>query len=265
MKKPFVSCLCGIFFITSLWAGVIEHTYSFSTYTIIKTAQGYDELSIDNSMPLARVGEPRIPYRAVVLMLPPSEEAVSMEVTYCDRIDLPQRLLLAPQQPTVPISVPNHSAFQKNEAAYASDLLIPSRIQHEVTTRYMNGYALATAQITPVRYNAANRQAFLYQKVIVKINAQAVRQSQNNIQTIDKDPFITQKVTSTVDNPSMMGCYSTCSRSPSDYEMLIITVKQFQSEFDKLVNYYGGRNFRCKQAFVEEISSSGTGKDTQEK
>ena len=63
-----------------LSAGIVEKTFRFANYTI-RTTGDYKTVNFDNTQLSGIPGEPVLPYREIVLMLPPGEAAASVELT----------------------------------------------------------------------------------------------------------------------------------------------------------------------------------------
>jgi hypothetical protein len=80
MKKitsTFVFTLIAAF----LFAGTVEYTYNYSS-PAVKDAGNFQTISFENTFLTGIAGEPVMPYQAVKLLLPPGEEAVSVDFAF---------------------------------------------------------------------------------------------------------------------------------------------------------------------------------------
>jgi len=62
-----ISIMAGVSF---LYAGVIEHTYSFNRFRVEKAKDGYSRIVTDGALADGPPGDPAIPYYRVKLLLP---------------------------------------------------------------------------------------------------------------------------------------------------------------------------------------------------
>ena len=79
MKKGLLTIVTIVLFYSSLFAGVIEKSYSFKSYRIMEM-DSYQTIVFPNTLVTGKTGEPVLPYRAVLLLLPPGEAVRSIEV-----------------------------------------------------------------------------------------------------------------------------------------------------------------------------------------
>ncbi|MBN1982728.1 MAG: hypothetical protein JW795_14440 [Chitinivibrionales bacterium] len=263
MKKILCFCSIAAVLMSQVNARTDTHIYEFNTYSISHDAHGYDILTVDNTMNSAKLGEPMVPLFPVKLLLTPSHKAVSITVSFENPVELPQKLNLAPQQEAIPLSTELIPDYQKNEAVYTSSDSYPVSRFSSVSTHYMHGYGIAMAHFTPVVYYPLQQRVVLFQKAYVTITSEPAVSTPNNIVALSADPQVRASVARFVHNGELLSQYSRSTVSAQEYAMAIITVKQFQSEFEKLVAFYAAKNFSCKISYVEDITA--TGNDKQEK
>jgi len=170
MKKIIV---VFIFFVpyTLLFADVIEKTYYFNSPEIA-AVDGYQQIIFDDCMLTSPAGEPVMPYRSVALLLPPGQLATGIQVIPGEVIPLDGKFLVYPMQHARPLSKGGSGIFVKNEAVYNRDFDYPEQLHGEITTQFLNGFAVAMCSFTPVRYNpvsgkiARNGNKLIRHKVI---------------------------------------------------------------------------------------------------
>ncbi|MBU4485994.1 MAG: hypothetical protein KKD38_03625, partial [Candidatus Delongbacteria bacterium] len=114
---------------TFIFAGVTEHTYYFDAGNMktVKTTDGYDLVSLENTLNTAKAGEPSLPYHSISLLLPPGEKAESIEVITSDKITLDGKFNIYPQQHSQPISKGKSGTFVKDEKLYNTDAVYPAQ------------------------------------------------------------------------------------------------------------------------------------------
>ncbi|MBN2174692.1 MAG: T9SS type A sorting domain-containing protein [Bacteroidales bacterium] len=262
--KNFTFIIAGLLLSTFLQAGVIEKSYYFGKYALSQKGE-YSIVNFENTQVAGITGEPSLPYESVVLMLPPGENAVSIEFFGENKVLIPGQFNLYPHQPSRPLSEDGPFPFQMNESIYSQSTNYPGDPTGKLINSYLNGYAIAMCTFTPVEYNPAEGTLYYYQEVKIKINTEPSVASANAIQNLNASENIQARVQRFVQNPEMMKYYPGKSKSNDDYQLLIITPSQFESNFQELVDVYQDRGIKTQITTKETINSTGTGQDLQEK
>jgi hypothetical protein len=263
MKRIFI----GLLFIAMAsftYAGVIEKTYTFSSPKITD-AGAYHLVSFDNLYLTGITGEPVLPYREVILLLPPGEEAVSIEVIGSNEVPLSGYYTLFPRQASRPLSDSSPGEFAMNESVYNTDDTYPAKPFGTLTTQYMNGYAIALASFTPVQYHPLSGALYYYQTVKIRVHTKPAGKSTSALDNLVASKRITQRINTYVQNPEMAKRYPCPAKETDDYHLLIITPQQFEDDFSDYLSIYPERGILTNLVTVETIESTSTGQDLQEK
>src|ERR1039457_5011615 len=109
-----------------LFAGIVEKTFRFSNYKF-KSIGEYQTLNFDNTQLSGIPGEPVLPYHEIILMLPPGEVAVSIEIIGEEEIGIGGSFLLYPKQEVRPISMGSSGRFIKNDSVYKLNIVYPPK------------------------------------------------------------------------------------------------------------------------------------------
>ncbi len=129
----------------------------------------------------------------------------------------------------------------------------------------MNGYAIALSSFTPVKYNPASGQISFYQQVTVRVHTTPNSNSSKALENLQHSETIKNRIEGFIQNPAVSKQYPIPSKSSDDYQLLIITTSQFESEFANLVDMYTNRGLKLQLVTKETINSTISGDDTQDK
>ncbi len=244
-------------------AQFVEKTYLVEKQDV-KSVEGYSLIELKDCMQSALVGCPSLPWHSVTLLLPEGTKAESMEIEMSDFQVLEGKFELFPYQPSRTYNDTKRKTFYKDESVYSSKDVYPAENQGALTTQYVNGYPLAVAAFTPVRYIPSERKVLIAKSVKVKINL--CQDERSNSWMRSSRPQIINKVKSLIDNPEMLDSYTfDNSKSLQGYELLIVTPQQFISDFDEYIQFYGYLDLRANVVSTEEIYSTMQGVDNQDK
>lgn len=263
MKKPIIYLL-ALFIHLSLNAGNVEKTYFFDSYTINHTGL-YQTFSFNNTQITGLPGEPMLPYQEVVLLLPPGQLAESLEVIGENETVVPGSLILYPKQEVRPISQGPSGRFIKNEEVYQRDGKYPETPTGHLTTQTLNGFNFALCTFTPVTYNPARGKISFYEKVTILVRTKSIPKASEIRNNYAPSKTVLNRVRNFAQNPEMMNEYPQMKSLKSSYQLLIITPALFENEFQPLISMYSNKDIITQVKTVEEISTSTSGIDLQEK
>ena len=149
-------------------AQTIEQVYHFSQ-PIVSERDGYQQIGFQGCLPQGIVGEPTLPWQSVSLILPQGQEAVAVNVTFADFVELEGCYNLHPYQQPRTYSEDKTIPFAKNENLYRSENTYPTRDHAKVSTQYLNGVSVAFSGFTPLRYVPATGKVSYARTVTVTI------------------------------------------------------------------------------------------------
>lgn len=264
MKRLFLSILF-VSLLVGMKAETIEKTYTFSNPVISQNGD-YQQIIFDDMMLTAKAGEPALPYYAVSLLLPPGHIALEVEFIGEGIISLEGEFNIYPYQPSRPLSETSKAEFVKNEDIYNSQDIYPKSQYSNVSTNFMNAYGFAFSSFTPVQYNPLEGKISYFSKVTIRIKTAPGREAENALQNLSSRRDVKQRLLSLAQNPDMIDTYPTKAiRSDEQYELLIITPEQFETNFDELRDIYLSRGVRSKVFTKEYILANIEGQDLPEK
>ncbi len=263
MKKIFTLVLLGLF-LTGAAQTTIEKTYYFKA-PVVKQMAAEQAIEFESTTQQGVAGEPLLPYQAINLLLPPGQEAISLSIEGFDETEMPGFYKLQPAQYSRPLSASLSPVRAWNETVYQLNEVYPATPAGHLSTRYMNGHALAHTVFTPVKYIPASGTVSYYGKVRITIETQPSAKAEAallNLRTAEK---IQQSIIQSVQNPEALAAYTSNSRNRSnEYQILIITRESFVQPLEALRQLYLPRGLKSQFATIESIGSM-NGQDIPEK
>lgn len=242
----------------------IEETYDIGLPKITDK-DNYQILTYNNALNTAVAGNPALPYFAVKILLPPGEEATKIEFIGMNEVKLEGEFKIYPYQPSRPLSSKEKAEFVVNNSIYNTYESYPSSQTGQLSTSYMNGYGIALSSFTPVRYNPAVGDVFIYQKVLIRITTKPSVKANLALNNLNPDSKFKEKVRRYTSYNKAIDLYKSLKETTGDYKLLIISPAQFQTEFDSLREIYLRRGIKSEFYSIEDINTIMTGQDSQEK
>lgn len=247
-----------------LRAETITKTYYFGNPEIIEMGE-YQAVNFSNLMLTSKAGEPAMPYQNVFLLLPPGEEAVSINIVGRNPIEIKLNKEIYPYQSSRPLSDKGKSIFVKNENIYKSTKAYPENMLGNLNTAFMNGYSFALSAFTPTAYHPLTNTLTYYSEVDITIETKSSNKAQNALKNLKQNAILKNAAKSLVQNHEMLAKYPKTNRTSDYYDVLIITSSSLESSFQVITNNYAQLGILSQLVTVEEISSIASGQDIQEK
>lgn len=255
-----------LFALAFVWAfanaQTVEMHYSFEQPSI-QQLQGYEQIQLRGCMQSALAGQPSLPWQSVSLMLPPGQEAASIEVVLSDFQELEGNHEIFPYQPSRTMGDNTPRALVKDEALYASKGVYPSENHGRVTTQYKNGYGFAFSAFTPVQYIPSSGKVMFARKATVRVNLTSAKADHSAM--LWGTPEIKNSVRRLAQNPEMIDAYLTRGREVTAYDLLIITDQNYVNAYQSYCDYYNSIGLRNRIATTADIYASTSGTDNQDK
>lgn len=264
MRKLLLALSLLLFAASTISADVIEKTYQFANPEVT-TIDGYHQVSFTGTMLTGHTGEPMLPYHTVSLLLPPGHAAKQIEIMPSGLVQLEGNYKLYPMQYSQPMSKGGSGIFVLKEEVYQTDADYPAQLQGEMTTQFMNGYALAMSTFTPVVYNPVTGEVSYYTTVTVKITTTEDEGARAALQNLSTNASINSRLQAVAQNTEAISSYPAIDSRSDDYDMLIISPATFAEGFEQLVEFYAPRGIIAQVATTSDIYSSMPGQDNQEK
>ena len=242
-------------------AQTIEQTYHYSQ-PVVSERDGYQQIGFQGCLPQGQVGEPTLPWQSVSLILPQGQEAVSIDVSFSDFVELEGLFNLYPYQRPRPVSNEEEIPFAKNEDLYRSGNAYPTRNFSEVSTQYLNGVAFAFGGFTPLQYVPATGKVSYARTVKVSIETGMSRDDHSR--KLWLTPENEASIKRLAQNGNMLSTYTKRGRSIGGYDMLVITSEEWMPRFGEYLNLYNDKGIRTRIVSLEEIYATTDGSDVQE-
>lgn len=263
MKKLSFSIFL-IFITSTMLAGHIEHVYTNGSPTA-KNVENFNMIMFDGMYQTGKTGEPVLPYQAVKLLLPPGEEAVTVNYIFEEEEILSGSFTLYPQQPSQPYSVGSDGIFHQNADVYASPGIYPVQAWGEFSTHFLNGHSFLMASFTPVRFIPATGQVSFFKKVTIQVETRSTERAAKALLNININDNTRRRIEGFAQNASSLASYPERSSREGEYQVLIITPDQFSSSYQSLIDLYQVRGYKSNVVTTESINLAVPGQDLQEK
>jgi len=263
MKKLTITCLLMVWAVC-LIAGTVEYTYNFNTPSVKQTGS-FQTVTFENTFLTGKTGEPALPYQAVRLLLPPGEEAISVNYRFEDESTLQGTYTIYPQQPSQPISIGSDGIFHQGHEVYQSRSIYPEQAWGEFSTNFLNGHSFLLTSFTPLTYVPADGMVSFFQKITITVETRKTVRSSRALENLNTSAKIDGRISNLAQNLSMISAYPSKSARDGEYQILIITPQNFESYYQQLIDLYLVRGFKTEIATTENIEANFTGQDLQEK
>lgn len=244
----------------ALLGGELTFNYVFPAPSIKDGA-----VLLEGGQPYYSPFAPLIPIKAVRLLLPDGENAVSFDIVYGDPVVLNGSYDIKPYRPGRPLgSKFPEGYFTYKASVYQQNSYYPAKLRSEsFETQHKGGHPIFMTQLNPVQYNPISGQIRYYPKITVTVHTQSVRADEQMYKT---NPDVVNSLSYLVDNPTAVRADMKSSPiTASDYEYLIVTTNTLKDVFTDFIAFNLRRGMRTKVATLETISSSMTGADDMEK
>ncbi|HPE34223.1 MAG TPA: C25 family cysteine peptidase [Bacteroidales bacterium] len=264
MKKFFLLALAMFFAFASVKADVVKKTYKFSNPQI-EYSENFQFIGFEGLMLTGLAGEPTLPYQSVSVILPPGHVAANVLIETGEEIPLDGDFTLYPMQHSQPISKGSSGVFTQNKELYAKNSVYPEKLIGEISTAYMNGFAIALTTFTPVRYNPAMGELSYYTEITVTIETKEDPEALEALKNLNTSTATLKRLGQLVENIEAAASYPVRETKNDDYDLLVITAAQFESSLQPLIEFYAPYGIEAQIISASTIYSSTPGQDNQEK
>jgi len=209
----------------------IELTYDFAEPITGKTVidgQMYDTVSIQGCDLYGAPGEPVLPLKTAMILIPYGEEVQDIQVIPGEEVYLGE-FYIVPGQKQVPLSFEGPvEPTLSNEEVYNSQNIHPEEVYSEVSVQGMRGYQILILNLYPVQYIPKARQVSYFESMNVVVNTRASTPDEL-FRGLPQDRTRVAKI---IDNPAALSTYDSAEvskpeQSPLDptqpYQYVIIT------------------------------------------
>jgi parallel beta-helix repeat protein len=227
-----------------------------------KVENGYDLIEISDCGTNGDPGEPTIPAKTILVLLPPHGSVSHIQVRPLSSIPIERELYLYPGQRPVPLDEMLNSELEftpPDPQVYSSLSPYPADLFRLESVTSYRGYRIAMIKLSPIRYTPATRQAVFYPQLQIEIEVNRTDEVLAFRPTYEVTEWIRQNVL----NPELMDSYG-AGAMVTGAEYLIITRQMFVNALQPLVELKSER-MSVKVMTVEEIVRNYEGGDVPEK
>ncbi|MCK4311823.1 MAG: T9SS type A sorting domain-containing protein [Candidatus Cloacimonetes bacterium] len=248
-----------------LFAETIIFKYNFEI-PVIKTENGYSEIIYENCMNFGDEGNPLLPYFGADVLLPQGQEIENVRILSEEYYSIMNDITIKPASRQFPISqkIENYEIVP-NEKIYNSFEPFPINIIDHVNTQYLAGHSIGSFSICPVSYIPGNQQIKFLKDIQIEITTEITDYSISLERFLKDSRFVHKRITSIVDNPDMLTTYNYPSNRNDEYDILLITNAALLPYFQDYIDYKVSAGFIVEPLTTEDIYSTYSGIDEQEK
>ncbi|OFY30446.1 MAG: hypothetical protein A2X09_12750 [Bacteroidetes bacterium GWF2_43_11] len=243
---------------------VVTVSFKFDQPSVIDH-QGYQLVEWQGMLQSAMPGDPMIPWQSVSALLPPGCEATSVEVILSHPEQLAGTFSLFPRQYSRPISEGVSGKFVKNETVYNSKSVYPAEKHGRVSTHFYNGHAVAFTAFSPLAYVPASGQLTWYREAEVTLTYTTTEKGTAALRNCSASETVSQTLRHLVQNPDDTDLYNAFDQKSNPVGLLVITPEGYQEGYAALLEYYATLGITSEIVTTEDIYTSQTGVDNQEK
>ncbi|MFX1376803.1 MAG: C25 family cysteine peptidase, partial [Promethearchaeota archaeon] len=245
---------------------------------IAPTRDVYHQLSISGGGRLEQVGQPKIPFRTLKILLPYRKELQGIEIVGKGKQALEGTYRIEPAQAQTPIGLPTDSAFTLDTAIYDSINPFPAEPYSIIGVYEFRGYNILILNLYPVSYIPKTSKISYYEEMKVLISLNDCIEENSLFRGKKKDE---ERVIEIVDNPQLIETHlgrknslnrldSTFALPPGSYDYVIITNEALKNSdgaytFQDLANSKNAKGIQTNIVTVEYIYANYPGDDNQEK
>lgn len=269
-KLFFLSTL--FFLVFSISAGEIEKTVSFSKVDLhFSEEKGYDVVKLKGCMYTHEVGAPLLPCKGISVLIPPGAEVVLVEAIDYNREEIPGEYNIYPTQPPQPISYKVESKFvPPDPKIYQSNSEYPGKLVEIANTGAIGGYRIANILVYPIRYIPGEKRLVLYTNIRFKI---VYKEGISIYAPRVKKVLTEERVSRLVINPEDIDIFAPIETnggfspllSPDTIDYVTITSSEFDTVFQRLVNWKTKKGVPSKVVILDSIYADYTGVDNPER
>ncbi|MBN2587640.1 MAG: T9SS type A sorting domain-containing protein [Candidatus Fermentibacteraceae bacterium] len=254
-----------VLFISVCHAGGMDRVLDFSLDDLdFYAREGYMRLVYPGCQSLSEPGEPLLPVKTVVLVVPAGAGDIGVTV------DCHDLSLFAARQTVQPCAVPRPFSASRDREIIVPDPLIygsaslwPAARVSDLHTGTKSGYTLVSFSAAPVRYDPVGGMLELAGSIDIHLtwaDGSAPALSGDQIRSGAR------QLSGWIDNPEdLMAFAPHRSNEAASVDMLVITSDDFSDSFSMLVDYKNSQGIVTELVDIEDILSAGSGWDDAEK
>jgi len=257
----------------------VEHVAEFSPQEIsFDKLMGYDVARLQDADHLDELGRPMLPVKELRIALPAGMAVKDIELLHTKSIDIPGQYTILPAQSPLKWEMSDAVAdfVQPDVEVYESHDLYPPQVVQYIGQTDLAGQSMAVIHICPVQYVPYEKRLLLHTSVHVAVTGTAGYEYGDylpvRISSVGRVTY-EEMLRSMVVNPSDVAVQTSPVHGPiplmlppgGPYDHVIITGTEHASDWGRLVEWHTKRGLRDTIVTPDQIYSSYSGADDQEK
>jgi len=241
--------------------------FVFDGVPTVEEIDGGAIVSLEGEETWVSTGDPLMPVRESMILLPQGMAVTSIDAQYLDAgVVIAEGVQLL----ATPVAVPLSST---SDLAVESVAFVSSSFGQQEAVEYSNhtlcGYDLATLTVFPVEYDAAADVLIYHSEVSVVVTAAV--EADEAVSPRDSEPD-RERVIELVDNPEAISLYTTAASTSEDastmlpaagqYEYVIVTSSALEDSFQPLASQKISRGISATIVTTEYIYANYSGTET---
>jgi len=207
---------------------------------------------------ITRPGEPFLPYKSIVIILPPDQTLDYIEVQWLEMHEIPGKYFIAPAPEPVTIDT-STDPVKPDRIIYNQSEPYPGTLYSYMPKVHMlRGYKFVIVTLYPVHYIPSTGKIIFYSKFKITVHLK-----DDKLSIAKPTRHIINWLQKIALNPEMLHKYMIANSSSNGY--LIITRPMFSSILYDLENILGEHGFTVYVKYVDDIVNEYSGEDTPEK
>jgi hypothetical protein len=255
----------------------------------------YHRIEMEGLPSMNRPGDPLLPVRGFLFLLPPGEELAIAEVDASPGVSIPGSYRILPSPEPRPLSTPEYDANRtdrssgtgympfENPAVYDREIEYPPELCRTGKPEWICGYQVVPVTLHPVYYIPSTGTVGYHQEMELCVTTRASEKATEHTARMFRSvSFDRMRVASMVINPGIISSYDRwfekqdlhgrpggrwASKDNLDeyYDYIIITDETLEEEFRRFADYKTSRTYNTGIFLKETIVQNYTGEDEQEK
>ncbi|MDP8208210.1 MAG: C25 family cysteine peptidase [Candidatus Electryonea clarkiae] len=161
-----------------VFAGNLQRSFTFGSLELIEN-DGYTLARMEGVPSIGEPGMPVLPTKDHILVLPPGEELVEIQVLNAQWVDVPGRFIPEPGSQPVPISQMKYMPLVPDPSVYQGNNVFPANIVSDLQTGFLRGYSIGTFLVHPVRWDPITQTAQRLESIDLELVTQTTQRAEN--------------------------------------------------------------------------------------
>jgi hypothetical protein len=255
-------------------AARIRLTADFGPPSVRTVESGAGIVEMAGCVPLGAPGNPLLPTRKMIVLLPPGEKVLEVRVSASPEQALDGSWQVTWAQTPQPMSLP--APFVRtlpNQAIYESDAPFPAERGRLITEETLSGHRIAFLQLYPVLYRAESGRLSWSDHISVEVVTTLIDGvDPARIANLRQTPEVNGRIAALVDNPEELSLYGRAAPAGNagtrldagSYPYVIITTAEMAPAYQALALFEASRGMHTKIVLLDEITADYPGVDAAE-